>query len=195
MQCNFRFFVFLALWAGAGMASANQFGNGMTIRSAAGDDQFCMDAQGDRKGDGTQVYLWLCHGLENQRWTITRNGDGTSTIVGTGGYCLDVRGNGTADGTPIQLYQCHYGPNQRFRVFDDGRIQEVASGKCLMVMPQWGGPVDRDRDRDPEWERRKAWERWHARDFEHLRFAERDGAPIVIDECQPRALQGWYLRP
>ncbi len=192
MKHGFKVLLGLAALAATSICSAATFGGGLTVRSAAGEDQFCMDAQGDRQGNGTQVYLWRCHGRENQRWAITRNADGTSTFVGTGGFCLDVTGNGKADGTPVQLYQCHYGPNQRFRLFDDGRIQEVSSGKCLMVLPQWGGPIDRDHDRDAEWERRKVWERWHARDYEHLRFAVRDGAPIVIDDCQPRGLQVWH---
>ncbi len=180
------------LWACAATSFADQFGNGLTIRSAPGGNQFCMDAKGDQKGDGTPVFLWRCHGRENQRWTVTHNVDGTSAIVGTGGLCLDVRGNGKQDGTPVQLWQCHFGANQRFRVFDDGRIQEVASGRCLMVMPEWVGEMDHEHEHEGDWERRKTWEHWHARDIEHLRFAERDGAAIVIDDCQPKALQFWH---
>jgi len=174
-------------------AAANEFGTNLLIHSIAGDGAFCMDAHADRKADGTPVTLWRCHGRENQRWTATRNTDGTSAITGTGGLCLDVRGNDRQDGTPVQLWQCHFGANQRFRIFEDGRIQEVASGKCLMVLPQWVGERDRDHDRDEDWERRRAWERWHARDFDRLDFAAHDGAAIVIDDCQPKALQLWQL--
>lgn len=168
-------------------AHANEFGTNLTIRSAPGGGQFCMDAAGDRKADGTRVFLYRCHGRENQRWTVTHNADGTSAITGTGGLCLDVRGNGARDGTPVQLWQCHFGGNQRFRVFDDGRIQEVATGKCLMVLPEWMG--DRDHDGDHRW----AAEHWRAREYDRMRFAERDGAPIIIDDCEPRALQFWQL--
>jgi len=178
---------------GSGLALADQFGNNLTVRSAPGGDHFCMDAQGDHKGDGTPVQLWQCHGRENQRWTVTHNVDGTSAISGTGGLCLDVRGNGQHDGTPVQLWQCHFGANQRFRIFDDGRIQEVATGKCLMVMPEWGGEMDRDHQHDGDWDRQRVWEHWHNHDFDHLRFAERNGAAIVIDDCQGRALQFWHL--
>jgi Ricin-type beta-trefoil lectin domain len=175
-------------------ASANEYGANLTIRSAPGGDQFCMDAKGDRQGDGTPVFLWRCHGRENQRWTVTHNADGTSIVTGTGGLCLDVRGNGSRDGTPVHLWQCHFGGNQRFRFFDDGRIQEVGTGKCLMVLPQWAGERDREHERDEEFQRKRAWERWHARDFDHLRLVEQDGAAIVIDDCEPRALQFWHLR-
>lgn len=128
----------------------------VTIRSIAGGDQFCMDAQGDKKGDGTPVYIYRCHGRENQRWTLTTNVDGSSAIVGTGGYCLDVRGrHSRADGTPVQLWQCHFDRNQRFRIGSDFTIREVASGKCLMALGQ------------------------------------RDGAPIVIDDCAGLASEAW----
>jgi hypothetical protein len=173
------------------MATANEYGTNLTIRSAPGGDEFCMDAAGDRKGDGTPVTLWRCHGRENQRWSVTRNADNTSAIIGTGGLCLDVRGNGARDGTPVQLWQCHFGGNQRFRVFDDGRIQEVGTGKCLMVMPE--GITGRGRDYDREG--RDAREHHSQRDSERLHYTERNDAAIVIDDCAPRALQFWHLRP
>jgi len=167
-------------------AYANEFGTHLMITSAPGGGRFCMDADGDRKADGTRVFLYQCHGRENQRWSVTHNVDGTSAITGAGGLCLDVRGNGSHNGTPVQLYQCHFGANQRFRIFDDGRIQEVASGKCLMVLPEW---MNHDHDADDRW----IWDRLAARDYDHVRFAERDGAPIVLHECEERALQFWRL--
>ena len=172
---------------GLPVAHAAEYGTNLMIASAPGGGQFCMDAQGDRKADGTPVYIFRCHGRENQRWTVTRNVDGTSAITGTGGLCLDVRGGGTRDGTPVQLWQCHFGGNQRFRVLDDGRIQEVGSGKCLMVMPEWGG--EHGHDGDERWIR----ERMRLHDYEHVRFSERDRAPIILDDCEGRALQFWQL--
>jgi hypothetical protein len=190
MKFLFRLFAAAGLAAAAlfaTLAQANEFGTSLTIRSAPGGGQFCMDASGDRQADGTPVFLYRCHGRENQRWTVTRNVDGTSAITGTGGLCLDVRGHGASDGTPVQLWQCHFGANQRFRVFDDGRIQEVQTGKCLMVLPEWIGDHDHDGDS------RFVWEHWHHREFERIRFSERDRAPIIIDDCEPRALQFWSL--
>ncbi len=195
----------LLLGSAVPTAQANETGTNLMIRSAPSNGRFCLDAQADRKADGTPVLIYQCHGRENQRWTVSRNTDGTSAIVGTGGLCLDVRGNGRGDGTPVQLWQCHFGANQRFRVLDDGRIQEVGTGKCLMVLPQWTGErerdhareFDRDRDRDHDrehddaGERRRAWERWHAHDDEHLQFVERDGAAVVIDDCDAKARQFW----
>ena len=100
----------------------------------------CMDAQGDHKADGTKVFMYKCHGHENQRWTVTEAEKGESLIVGAGGFCLDVRGTHSfKDGTPVQLWKCHYGGNQRFRVSQDGKIQEVASGKCLLATHEKDG--------------------------------------------------------
>jgi hypothetical protein len=183
-------FLALALLLAAAMhaplAMANEFGTNFMIASAPGGGKFCMDASGDRQEEGTPVFLYKCHGKENQRWTLTHNKDGTSAITGTGGLCLDVRGNNSQDGTPVQLWQCHFGGNQRFRVFDDGRIQEAASGKCLMVLPESGG---RDHEGDARW----IGERMRMHDYANVRFSERDRAPIVLDDCEGRALQFWRL--
>jgi len=109
-------------------------GNNVKIVSADGSD-FCMDASVDRAGrDGDPVYLYKCHGRENQRWTVTESGDGQSALIGMGGYCLDVRGtHSKADGTPVQLWKCHFGANQRFSLTPTGQLREQASGKCLLV--------------------------------------------------------------
>jgi hypothetical protein len=107
-------------------------GTHFTIHSEIGGAHFCMDASLDHGvKDGDPVYVYKCHGRENQRWTVTQSIGGESAIVGTEGFCVDVRGASHAPGTPVQLYQCHFRDNQRFMVQQDGHIKEVASGKCL----------------------------------------------------------------
>ena len=106
-------------------------GVGYKIVSSSG--SLCMDAADNKKSDGTKVFLYGCHGRENQRWTVTTAEDGTSAVIGTGGYCLDVRGASGAAGTPVQLFKCHFKGNQRFIVGGDGTIKEEASGKCLQA--------------------------------------------------------------
>jgi hypothetical protein len=103
------------------------------IVSASGAGHFCMDAAGNKKADGTKVFMYPCHGRENQRWTVTTDAEGTSALIGTGGYCLDVRGAGSGTGTPVQLYKCHFGKNQRFALGADGTIKEEGTGKCLQA--------------------------------------------------------------
>ncbi len=97
---------------------------------------YCMDAQDNKKADGTRVFLYTCHGRENQRWTVTTAADAGSAIIGTGGYCLDVRGGASrsaATGTPVQLWKCNFNTNQKFSVEPDGTIKEQATGKCLQA--------------------------------------------------------------
>ena len=108
-------------------------GVGLKIVSASAAGHFCMDAEGNRKTDGTRVFMYPCHGHENQRWTVTTGAEGTSALIGTGGYCLDVRGAATGTGTPVQLWKCHFGKNQRFVIGSDGTIKEEGTGKCLQA--------------------------------------------------------------
>ena len=115
----------------AGIAQA-QGGTNFTIHNELGHDHFCMDASMDSGvHDGSAVYVYRCHGRENQRWTVTQSVDNQSAIVGINGFCLDVRGASRAVGTPVQLYQCHFGGNQKFVVQPDGHIRESGTGKCL----------------------------------------------------------------
>ncbi|WP_211461793.1 RICIN domain-containing protein [Collimonas silvisoli] len=109
-----------------------QGGTHLMIRNELGGDQLCMDADRDHGiGDGSPVFVYRCHGRENQRWTVTQSVGGQSALVGVDGYCLDVRGASRQAGAPAELYQCHFGKNQRFVVQQEGHIKEVGSGKCL----------------------------------------------------------------
>jgi len=104
------------------------------IQPLSGAGAFCLDAHQNISKNGIPVIVYQCHGVPNQRWTITTSEDNRHAIVGIGGYCLDVRGsNSTQNGTPVQLWKCHFGDNQRFSLSDDGRIREVRSGKCLVA--------------------------------------------------------------
>src|SRR5579859_5093864 len=64
------------------------------------DETFCLDASLDRGQEGREVYIFKCHGRENQRWTFTDGADGSSVIVGHLGMCLDIRNRKVGDGTP-----------------------------------------------------------------------------------------------
>ena len=118
------------------VAPAHAFGgNHFTIHNELAGGHFCIDASLDHGvHDGDPVYVFRCHGRENQRWTVTQSVGGESAIVGVDGFCMDVRGASRAAGTPVQLYQCHFGANQRFSVQPDGHIREQGSGKCLTAL-------------------------------------------------------------
>ena len=122
----------IAITVGLTGTAYAQGGTHLTIHNELGDDHLCMDASLDHGiHDGDPVYIYRCHGRENQRWTVTQSIHGESALVGVDGFCLDVSGAEKHDGTPVQLYQCHFGSNQRFVVQQEGHIKEVGSGKCL----------------------------------------------------------------
>lgn len=91
----------------------------------------CVDARGDKPADGTTLELYGCHGKENQRWSFQDRAQNASSIVGVGNLCIDVTQAKTADGSPTELYQCGGQKNQGWRHFQDGRIRELQTGKCL----------------------------------------------------------------
>jgi hypothetical protein len=93
----------------------------------------CLDASGDKPQAGTRVELYGCHGRENQRWAFQNRSQNAVSIVGIGLLCIDVVGAQTADGTPVELFGCGQQKNQGFRHFEDGRIRELQTGKCLTV--------------------------------------------------------------
>lgn len=118
-------------------------GVNVQIEPLIGNGHFCLDVRGGQSQDGTPVFIYGCHPVPGQRWTITSSTDNRHAIIGLGGMCLDVRGtNSTSNGTPTQVWGCHFGDNQRFAFTPDGRIHEVRSGKCLLaVAPQDGAPL------------------------------------------------------
>ncbi len=113
------------------------------IMPKPGNDQYCLDVKRDQSGNGSLVFTYKCHGGANQKWVEREASGGAVEFVGLDGKCLDVRGtHSRSDGTPVQLWACHSGGNQEFQVGGDGRIKEVASGKCLIsTAPKDGAPV------------------------------------------------------
>jgi len=85
----------------------------------------CVDVP-DVNTNGTQAYLWDCHGGANQRWTYT-----ASKQLMVANKCLDASGQGTSDGTRVIIWDCHGQPNQQWNVNADGTITGVQSGRCL----------------------------------------------------------------
>lgn len=86
---------------------------------------------------GARVQLWSCHGLVNQRWAVSPDGEIRSR-GGDGGWCLDVPWGSATSGNPLQLHRCHGGPSQRFETNDLGELK--FDGLCLDV--RGGGVSD-----------------------------------------------------
>jgi hypothetical protein len=108
-------------------------GGNYMIRSMS-NNNLCMDVRGDQAKANQEVWLWDCHGKENQRYAWVDQPNNASNVRGIGGLCLDVHGAQTSDGTAVNLFPCGPDkPNQTWRYFEDGRIREVQSNKCLTV--------------------------------------------------------------
>ena len=108
----------------------------------------CLDVEGARPDDGTNVQQWACGGGPNQRWRLVDKGGGYYEIVAVhSGKCLDVAGGSFDDGANVIQWQCHGGDNQLWRierVGDAYRIIVKHSGKALDVegaKPQNGANV------------------------------------------------------
>lgn len=98
------------------------------------DPHLCFDVRGDKAAANTEVWLYGCHGRENQRWAFVDQPGNASTITGVGGLCLDVAGGQSGEGTPVNIHPCGASqPNQTFRHFENGQFREMATGKCLSV--------------------------------------------------------------
>ena len=107
-------------------------GPALMIHSAV-NPGLCADVAGDVPEPHATVQLFSCHGRENQRWNVAPGPNG-ATITGLGGLCLDIHGRQPQDGATAQVFPCNGGGNQRFGYRPDGRLQEVATGKCLTAM-------------------------------------------------------------
>jgi hypothetical protein len=107
---------------------------------ASANPNLCFDVRGDKAAANQELWLYNCHGKENQRFAFVDKQGDTSNVTGIGGLCVDVHGGATADGSPVNVYPCgNDQPNQVFRHFQDGRIHEVQSHKCLTANPMAEG--------------------------------------------------------
>jgi hypothetical protein len=95
----------------------------------------CLDVKGGRAVIRAEVFLYDCHGKDNQRWSFLDTPNGGSAIEGIGGLCLDAAEWPTQrEKTRVQLYPCAEDQvGETFRVYADGRIHEVFSDRCLTV--------------------------------------------------------------
>jgi cytochrome c len=74
--------------------------------------------------DGTPIFLFHCHGVPNEQWSIA-NGQ----ITASGGMCLDVQGSVPTEGAPVIIVACNGRPSQAWSILK-GQIIGVG-GKCL----------------------------------------------------------------
>ncbi len=73
--------------------------------------------------DGTPIFLFHCHGVPNEQWSIA-----TGQIT-AGGLCLDVQGSTPTEGAPVIIVTCNGRPSQKWSI-QNGQIIGIG-GKCL----------------------------------------------------------------
>jgi hypothetical protein len=107
---------------------------GALVRSSLNPNR-CLDAKGGQAVIRGEVWLYECHGRENQRWSFVDVANGGSAVEGIGGLCLDaVEWPTQKERTRVQLYPCAEDQvGETFRVYADGRIHEIFSDRCLTV--------------------------------------------------------------
>ncbi len=91
-----------------------------------GHEKLCMDYSTRRDA----LHLFGCHGRKNQRWTAEEDVGGAIRLMSGEGGCVIVQGT-TRDGDPaLTLGGCGTMAS-RFRHFEEHRLEETQTGKCV----------------------------------------------------------------
>ncbi|MGW8768540.1 ricin-type beta-trefoil lectin domain protein [Streptomyces sp. NPDC055815] len=85
----------------------------------------CLDIQGGRSTDGTQVQIYTCNTGGGQKYATA--GDRLKTL----GKCVTAMG--TAAGSPVQLQPCDGRAGQTWQPRADGTLYNPAATRCLAV--------------------------------------------------------------
>jgi hypothetical protein len=98
----------------------------------------CLDVDGARTANGTNIQQWTCHSGGAQSFRVDDLGGGKIRLVNPhSNKCVDVDGEGTANGTNIQLWTCTGGVSQSFVLEDMGggytHLRNPHSDKCVDV--------------------------------------------------------------
>ena len=89
--------------------------NGTTHTLTAGG--MALDDPGSSTSTGVQLDTWTPASSSNQKWTFTRQSDGSYEIVNVlSGLCVDVYGGGSSAGEAIDQYTCVGSTNQLWNV-------------------------------------------------------------------------------
>ncbi|GAB3158969.1 hypothetical protein GCM10027258_71330 [Amycolatopsis stemonae] len=102
-----------------------------------------LDVPSHSKTPGTHLVTWTANGGANQRWTFTRQPDGSYELRSAeSGLCADVEGGATTAGAAVIQWTCTGGDNQHWtatRRADGGyTLTSVHSGLAMTT----AGPAD-----------------------------------------------------
>ncbi|WP_436499488.1 alpha-L-fucosidase [Actinokineospora sp. HUAS TT18] len=105
-------------------------GQSYQVRNAASGK--AVDVPGNSTTLGTQLIQWAPHSGSNQRWTFTRQADGSYQVRSvSSGLCMDATTNA---GNPVVQWTCHGGNNQRWTLVaatGGHRLVAKSSGNVL----------------------------------------------------------------
>jgi hypothetical protein len=97
----------------------------------------CLDVANGSLSDGGNVYQWVCHGGNNQRWKFIPEGTSYKITNVNSGKALDVSGASSSDGANIHQWGFFGGNNQKWNLVSNGdgsfTVRAVHSSKCLDV--------------------------------------------------------------
>ncbi|MFD7978414.1 RICIN domain-containing protein [Streptomyces sp. NPDC059071] len=111
-----------------------------------------LDDPDSSTANGTRLVTWTPNGGANQKWTLTRQADGSYEMRnGASGKCADIEGGSTAAGARVIQWTCHGGTNQRWRIvrLPSGAhtVASVGSGLLLTTASTTNGaPVTQQPD-------------------------------------------------
>ncbi len=127
-------------WRPVGQPQINPPTNGNPVvwRKLRNDQGKCLDLEGRKTADGTEIHQWRCHGADSQLWW--QDEYGLIHNKSAPDKCVDVANAGTGKGARITLWSCHGGANQVWlrSVSNSFRISN-APGMALDIKdPLWG---------------------------------------------------------
>jgi hypothetical protein len=82
---------------------------------------------------GRPLTLSACGPAPTERWTFTKNSDGTNLFVDYQGMCVDAAGRKAGDGIALKVRSCSFVASQRSRFSSVGRIQISGTKMCLSI--------------------------------------------------------------
>ena len=93
--------------------------NGLYVLNLGGGN--ALDVAGASMGDGAYVQSYRSNGTGAQKWRLTRNGDGTYSVVNAhSGKALDISNGRIAEGNNVWQYASNGSKTQRWRLDYDG---------------------------------------------------------------------------
>jgi hypothetical protein len=106
-------------------------GSSLLIKSQI-DNYYCVEVAGGT-ASGRAIRLEQCGATDTQRWTFTKDSDGTNLIVDSQGMCLDGRLPRATHLPGMPVNSCRFTSDERYTFLPSGMIKNVSSGRCLSV--------------------------------------------------------------